>query len=127
MALGLGHLDVGDLRAERGIEASFEIIRHCSAKCEPQISTKIRRFRSLPADKWHLDEIVILILGKKHWRWHAVDSNGNTLETFVQSRRNAGTAKQFLRKFMKCWGTPRVIVQDRQAAQLWHRDTRLVP
>ena len=105
--------DVEDLLAERGIEVSYETIRDWVAKFGPQIAAKIRHDRSQPADKWHLDEVVITIRGKKHWLWRAVDSKGDTLEILVQSRRNANAAKRFLRKLMKRWGTPRVIVTDK--------------
>lgn len=56
---------------------------------------------------------MIPIRGKKHWLWRAVDGNGDTLEILVQSRRNAKAAKRFLRKLMKRWGIPRVIITDK--------------
>tara|TARA_R110000737_G_C14471355_1_gene466800 strand:- start:110 stop:820 length:711 start_codon:yes stop_codon:yes gene_type:complete len=102
--------DVEDLLAERGITVSRETIRDWVAKFGTQIAAKIRRDRAKPADKWHLDEVVITISGTKHWLWRAVDGNGDTLEILVQSRRNARAAKRFLRKLMKRWGAPRVIV-----------------
>lgn len=40
-------------------------------------------------DKWHLDEAVVSIGGKKHWPWRAVDQDGFVLEIMVQSRGNA--------------------------------------
>lgn len=40
------------------------------------------------ADKWHLDEMVVSIKGRKHWLWRAVDANGHVLDALVQSRRD---------------------------------------
>ena len=74
------------------------------------MAAKIRRDRPVPADKWHLDEVVISIRGRKHWLWRAVDANGDVLEILIQSRRNAHAAKRFLMKLMKRWGVPRVLV-----------------
>ncbi|GLQ29206.1 IS6 family transposase [Sulfitobacter pacificus] len=105
--------DIEDLLAERGITVSHETIRDWVAKFGTQIAAKIRRDRAKPAEKWHLDEVVITISGTKHWLWRAVDGNGDTLEILVQSRRNARAAKRFLRKLMKRWGAPRVIVTDK--------------
>ncbi|MDZ4309482.1 MAG: IS6 family transposase [Cypionkella sp.] len=105
--------DVEDLLAERGITVSHETIRDWVAKFGAQIAAKIRRDRPQPADKWHLDDVVIPIRGQKHWLWRAVDGNGDTLEILVQSRRNAKAAKRFLRKLLKRWGMPRVIVTDK--------------
>jgi putative transposase len=78
-----------------------------------QIAAKIRHDRPVPADKWHLDEVVISIRGRKHWLWRAVDANGDVLEILMQSRRNAQAAKRFLMKLMKRWGVPRVLVTDK--------------
>ena len=37
-------------------------------------------------DKWHLDEVVISINGKKHWLRRAVDADGFVLDALVQIR-----------------------------------------
>ena len=56
---------------------------------------------------------MILIRGKKHWLWRAVDQQGNSLEILVQSRRNTQAAKRFMRKLMKQYGMPRVMITDK--------------
>lgn len=55
-------------------------------------------------DKCHLDEVVILIRGQRHWLWRVVDQLGNLLEFLVQGRINAQAAKRFTRKLMKRYG-----------------------
>jgi putative transposase len=45
--------------------------------------------------------------------WRAVDANGDVLDILVQRRRDTGAALLFLRKLMKRWGRPRVIVTDK--------------
>jgi len=59
--------DVEDLLAERGIVVSHETIRVWCQRFGPQISAQIRRARPHVTDKWHLDEVVIRIRGRKHW------------------------------------------------------------
>lgn len=44
-------------------------------------------------DKWHLDEAVISIGGKKHWLWRAIDQDGFVLDVLMQSRRDRSSAK----------------------------------
>jgi putative transposase len=105
--------DVEDILAERGVIVSHETIRVWCTRFGPQIAARIRRDRPAAADKWHLDEVVIVIRGEKHWLWRAVDANGDVLEILVQSRRNSKAAKRFLRKLMKRWGVPRVLVTDK--------------
>jgi putative transposase len=75
--------DVEDLLAERGIVASYETIRAWVGKFGAQIARRVRAARKQLTDKWHLDEVVITIRGKKHWLWRAVDSNGEVLDILV--------------------------------------------
>lgn len=105
--------DVEDLLAERGVSVSYETIRDWVNRFRHQYAAKIRRDRSAPADKWHLDEVVIRIKGRSHWLWRAVDAKGDVLEILIQSRRNKAAALRFLRKLMKRWGQPRVLVTDK--------------
>lgn len=105
--------DVEDLLAERGIMVSYETIRAWIRKFGAQIAKRVRAARPQPKDKWHLDEVVIMIRGVKHWLWRAVDCNGEILDILVQSRRNARAAKRFISRLMARWGKPRVIVTDK--------------
>ncbi len=91
--------DVEDLIASRGIKVSYETIRDWLARFASQIAAKIRKDRLGPADKWHVDEVVLMIKGMKHWLWRAVDAKGDVLDILLQSRRNKAAAKRFCRKF----------------------------
>lgn len=64
----------------------------------------IRLDRSAPADKWHLDEVMIRIKDRSYWLRRAVDAKGDVLEIPIQSRRNKVAAYRFLRKLIKRWG-----------------------
>jgi putative transposase len=68
--------DVEDLLAVRGIAVSYETIRSWVTKFGQQYARSIQRDRPKPNDKWHLDEVVIAIKGRKHWLWRFVDANG---------------------------------------------------
>jgi putative transposase len=57
-------------------------------------------------DIWHLDEVVIIIAGKKHWLWRAVDQDGYVLDEIVQTRRNTKAAKRLLIRLLKKQGCP---------------------
>ena len=96
--------DVEDLLSSRGITVSYESVRDWVTRFGRQFAAKIRRDRPKPADKWHLDEVVVSIKGKKHWLWRAVDANGDVLDILVQSRRNKDAAKRFFRKLFRRLG-----------------------
>jgi len=105
--------DVEDLLAERDVTVSYETIRDWVNRFGHGLAAKIRRDRPAPADKWHLDEVVIRIKGKTHWLWRAVDAKGDVLDILVQSRRNKAAAKRFLLRLLKRWSAPRVMVTDK--------------
>src|SRR5215213_6532980 len=76
-------------------------------------SNQIRRRLPGAGDKWHLDDVCLMIAGQKHWLWRAVDQNGVVLDILVQSRRDKRAAKRLLRKLLKkqC-RAPRVLITD---------------
>ena len=105
---------VEEMLAVRGIEVSHETVRKWGLKFGREIANGIRRRRPQGGDKWHLDEMVITIAGKKHYLWRAVDQDGFVLEALVQSRRDKKAAKRLLRKLLKKQGrAPRVMVTDK--------------
>ncbi len=53
------------------------------------------------------------IRGKTHYLWRAVDHEGEVLEAYVTKTRNRKAALKFLRKAMKRYGQPDVLVTDR--------------
>ena len=84
---------VKDMLAARAIIVSYQTIRLRAEKFGRTFANQIRqRSRGQLGDKWHLDEAVMSIRGKKHWLWRAVDQDGFVLEVLVQSRRNAKAA-----------------------------------
>jgi hypothetical protein len=40
----------------------------------------LRRNRSAPTARWHLDEMVVKVGRKRTWLWRAVDDEGEVLE-----------------------------------------------
>jgi putative transposase len=77
-------------------------------------ANELRRRRPRCGDKWHMDEMVLTIGGKKHYLWRAVDQDGNVLDILVQSRRSKKAAKRFFRKLLKgLQYIPRVIITEK--------------
>src|SRR6476660_3882461 len=91
---------VEEMLAARGILVSHETVRQWARKFGQDFANQIRRRLPAAGDKWHLDELVISIAGRKHWLWRAVDQHGIVLDILVQSRRNATAAKRLLRKLL---------------------------
>src|SRR3954468_12658390 len=108
---------VEEMLAARGIDVSHETVRQWGLKFGQAFANQIRRKLPDPGDKWHLDEVCLMISGKKHWLWRAVDQDGVVLDVLVQSRRDKQAAKRLLRKLLKRqMRPPRVLITDKLAS-----------
>ena len=61
----LSYRDVEELLAERGLDISYESVRSWVLKFGPLIARRLRQVRPRPSDRWHLDEMVVRIAGKR--------------------------------------------------------------
>jgi len=109
---------VEDLLHERGIDISYETVRFWWNRFGPMFAAEIRKkrtasMRGLPQWRWHLDEVFVRINGETHYLWRAADHEGEVLESFVTKKRDRKAALRFLKKTMKCYGRPKIIVTDK--------------
>src|SRR5438094_6231092 len=110
----LSYRDVEDLLAERGVDVSYETVRSWVLKFGPVIARRLRRRRPRPSDRWHLDEMVVRIAGKRMYLWRAVDHEGEVLDMLVQRRRDKWAAVRLMRKLLKKQGfMPKLLTTDK--------------
>jgi len=106
--------DVEDILAERGLDLTYETVRRWVGKFGPLFARELRKRRSRPTGRWHLDEMVVRIAGKRHWLWRAVDDEGEVLDILVQSRRDKAAAVRLLRKLIRKQGfAPETVTTDK--------------
>jgi hypothetical protein len=86
----LSYRDVEELLAERGLDISYETVRRWVLKFGPAIARRLRQRRPQPSDRWHLDEMVVRIAGKRMYLWRAVDHEGEVLDMLVQTDATVG-------------------------------------
>ena len=127
---------VEDILFERGIDICHETVRYWWDRFAPVFAGEIRRRRihhgSYSNWRWHLDEVFVRVNGEIHYLWRAVDHQGEVLEVFATKQRDRKAALRFLKRAMKRYGRPKVIVTDRlksyraamnvignAAAQIW--------
>ena len=68
----------------------------------------------LPSNRWHLDEMVVRIAGKRMYLWRAVDHEGEILDMLVQRRRDKRAALRLMRNLLKKQGfAPKLLVTDK--------------
>jgi transposase-like protein len=94
----LSYRDVEDLLAERGLDISYETVRRWVLKFGPLFARELRRRRPRPTARWHLDEMAVMIAGRRLWLWRAVDDEGEVLDLLVQRRRDKSAAVKLMRK-----------------------------
>ena len=113
----LSYRDVEELMAQRGLDVSYETVRRWVLKFGPLFARNLRRLRPRPSGQWHLDEMAVVIGGKRLWLWRAVDSEGEILDILVQPRRDRTAALRLMRKLLRKQGfAPQVLVTDRLAS-----------
>ncbi len=110
--------NVEDLFHERGIDICYETVRFWWNRFGPMFAAEIRkrcgdRLSAWTQWQWHLDEVFVKINGVTHYLWRAVDHEGEVLEAFVTKRRDRHAELKLLRKAMKRYGNPEIIVTDR--------------
>ena len=108
---------VEDLLFDRGIDICHETVRFWWNRFGPIFAAGIRKrrvqSRSYSNWCWHLDEVFVKINGETHYLWRAVDHEGEVLEVFATKRRDRKAALKFLKRAMKRYGQPKMIVTDR--------------
>src|ERR1700759_5087070 len=93
-----------------GSTSPNETVRRWVLKFGPAIARRLRERRPRPSNRWHLDEMVVRIGGKRMCLWRAVDHEGEVLDILVQRRRDTRAALRLMRKLLKskalcrnCW------------------------
>jgi transposase-like protein len=97
----LSFRDVEKLLAQRGIEVSCETIRCWTIKFGPQIARNLKRQRPTPSPRWHLDEMVCSVGGRRMYLWRAVDDEGEVLDLVMQRRRDRSAALRLLKRLLR--------------------------
>ena len=80
---------------------SREAARCWVIKFGPLIAANLPKRRQPPSPRWHLDEMVVKIGGRRMFLWRAVDDEGEVLDVLVQKRRNKAAALKLLRELLK--------------------------
>ena len=114
----LARRQVEDILLERSIDISYETVRAWWNRFGPMFAAEIRKKRAGAHQnwsqwRWHLDEVFVRINGEIHYLWRAVDHEGEILEAFVTKKRDRKAAVKFLKKTMKRYGRPKIIVTDK--------------
>ena len=114
----LSYRNLEEIMMERGLSVDHTTIYRWVMIYAPEIEKRSRNYLKPTNDSWRVDETYIKVKGKWKYLYRAVDSNGNTLDFMLSSKRDHQAAKRFLKKLLKARHNkqPRVVNVDKNAA-----------
>jgi len=69
----LGHRDIEDLLAERGVNVTYETIRLWCIKFGARYAKRLKQKHKGYGDTSDIDEVFVKINGKQRYLWRAID------------------------------------------------------
>jgi len=93
--------DIEDLLTKRNVIVSYESVWHWRTRFGLDYAKRLQKRRGPGGHRWFIDEVIVLMRGKRQYIWRAIDQDGDVLNILVQSRKDKRAAKRFFRKLMK--------------------------
>jgi transposase-like protein len=116
LQLGAAAERIAGILADRGVDVSGRTILRWVQKFGPALSDEIRRYRKPLSTTWLVDETYVRILGKWHYLYRGIDSDGQVLDCWLSRTRDLAAAEAFFRRTISSTGcTPEHIVTDKAA------------
>src|ERR671932_145111 len=116
LQLGAAAERIAGILADRGVDVSGRTILRWVQKFGPALSEEIRRYRKPVSTTWLVDETYVKILGRWHYLYRGVDSEGQVLDCWLSQTRDLAAAGAFFRRTISSTGcTPEHVVTDKAA------------
>ena len=114
----LSYRNLKEMMAERGLKVDHTTIMRWVHQYSPEIEKRIRRHLRPTNDSWRVDETYIKVKGNWKYLYRAVDSDGDTIDFMLSSKRDRKAAKRFFKKALSSNHNqiPRVITVDKNVA-----------
>jgi transposase, IS6 family len=108
--------DVVEMMEERGLSMAHTTIMHWVHQYGPELDERVRRHLKPINDSWRVDETYIKVKGEWMYLYHALDSEGHTVDFYLSKKtRDHKAAKRFFKKTLRSFHvlTPHVITVDK--------------
>jgi transposase-like protein len=113
---GLSYRDVEKLLAERGVEVDHVTVYRWVQRFSPLLAEATRFCRHSPGHRRFVDETYVKVNGVWRYVYRAVDQHGQVIDVLLSVRRDAATARRFLRRALSTLKiTPTEVVTDAAA------------
>jgi transposase-like protein len=98
LRFNLSYRDVEELLVERGVEVDHVTVFRWVQRFTPLLVEAARFARHAPGDRWFVDETYVKVNGVWCYVYRAVDECGQVIDVLVSARRDAATARRFIRR-----------------------------
>ncbi|MED1287594.1 IS6 family transposase [Bacillus mycoides] len=107
-----------EMMAERGLSIAHTTIMRWVHQYGPQLEEKVRHHLKPTNDSWRVDETYIKIKGQWMYLYRGVDSEGYTINFYLNQLRDKQAVKRFFKKTLafSYVSKPRVITVDKNPA-----------
>lgn len=109
----LSYREISEIMNDRGITVCHTTIYRWVQEYSQIIYCLWKKRNKSVGDSWRMDETYIKIKGKWHYLYRAIDSSGLTLDIWLRKNRDSQSAYTFLKRLIKRFGEPRVLVTDK--------------
>jgi transposase-like protein len=80
----------------------------------PEINKRMRPHLKVTGASYRVDETYVKVGREWKYLYHAVDSNGNTIEFMLSAKRDISAAKRFFKKMMRAESPPLAVHDQRR-------------
>jgi transposase-like protein len=98
---GISYRDLQEMMCERGLSIDHTTLYRWVQHYAPELKKRLDWYRKRYSNRWYLDETYIKVKGEWKYLYRAIDEGGNTIDFYLSLRRNAKSAKRFLKKLIK--------------------------
>ena len=110
----LRYADVAEWLAERGLTVDRSTTYRWVQRFLPLFGNAARTYRQPVGERWYVDETYCRLQGRWVYAYRAIDQEGQVVDVFVSTRRNARAAQAFFTRAIATTGVaPRRIITDK--------------
>jgi IS6 family transposase len=138
LAFPVSYRDLSFILSDRGFAVDhttiFRWVQAYAASLEKRLRRQLRRHLRRNTGSWRVDETYIKVAGAWTYLYRAVNSLGQTIDFLLSRRRDAASAKRFIRKALAQVHTgnrrtitvdknpayPRATAEMKRGRELWH-------
>jgi putative transposase len=97
--------DLAEMFLERGFAFTHETARDWEARFAPLIADQLRaKRRGQAGTSWYVDETYLKVNGKWCYLYHAIDRDGNLVDSRLSEKRDMDAAKRFFEQALAVVG-----------------------